>query len=163
MAPSTALEAPVSHESSPLQLRLQEDLKTAMRAREEVRVGTIRLLIADLKNATIEKMGTLTAADELTLLAKHKKQREESIAAFEAGGRTDLVARERAELSVVLGYLPSQLDDAAVRARIAEVIAETGAASRKDMGKLMGRLAGEMKGRFPGDQLKRLVEEALPA
>ena len=150
-------------DASPLQSRLQEDLKTAMRARDEVRVGTIRLLIADLKNASIEKMATLSAQDELILLAKQKKQREESIAAFEAGGRPDLVTRERAELAVILDYLPSQLDEAAVRVRVVEVIAEIGATTRKEMGKIMGRLSAETKGRFPGDQLKRLVEEALPA
>jgi uncharacterized protein len=155
------MEGRMVHENSQLQNRLQEDLKTAMRARDEVRVGTVRLLIADLKNLTIEKMGTPTAADELALLSRHKKQREESIAAFDLGGRTDLAERERAELQVLLGYLPQQLSREEAEALIARVVAEVGATSKKDMGRVMGKLMPETKGRFPGEQLKALVDAAL--
>lgn len=150
------------HENSGLQNRLQEDLKAAMRARDEARVGTLRLLIADLKNLAISKMGTPTPDDELALLSRHRKQREESIAAFEGGGRTDLAEREKKELAVLLEYLPSQLTEAEAKALVAETIAAVGATSRKEMGKVMGKLMPATKGRFPGDQLKALVEAALP-
>jgi uncharacterized protein YqeY len=151
----------MAHENSGLQNRLQEDLKAAMRARDEARVSTLRLLIADLKNLAIEKMGTPTASDELALLSRHKKQREESIAAFEGGGRLDLATREKAELVVLLEYLPQQLSREEVEALIRKVIAEVGATSKKEMGKVMGKLMPETKGRFPGEQLKALVEAAL--
>jgi len=149
------------HENSALQNQLQEDLKTAMRARDSIRVGTLRLLISDLKNLAIEKMATPTANDELALVSRHRKQREESITAFEGGNRLDLAEREKAELIVILEYLPQQLTVEEATALVARVIAEIGATSRKEMGRVMGKLMPETKGRFPGDQLKALVEAAL--
>lgn len=149
------------HENSALQNQLQEDLKIAMRARDAIRLGTLRLLISDLNNLTIEKMATPSPSDELAVLSRHRKQREESIIAFETGNRLDLAEREKAELLVVLEYLPQQLSVAEATALVARIIAEVGATSRKEMGRVMGKLMPETKGRFPGDQLKALVEAAL--
>jgi len=142
--------------------KLNEDVKTAMKARDQVRLDTVRMLLADVKNQAIAKMGELDEAEELALLSKHKKQREESIVAFRNGGREDLAKNEEAQLQVLLTYLPKQLDRAEVEAIIKGIIAEVGATSKKEMGKVMGKLMPQVKGRFPGDQVKALVEAALP-
>ncbi len=146
--------------------KLTEDLKAAMRARDQVRLDTLRALITELKNMEIARRGEgkdggLEEADELAVLSRARKQREESIVAFEGGNRPELAANEKAQLEVILGYLPKQLDADEVRALARAVIAEVGATSKKDMGKVMGKLMGQVKGRFPGDQVKPIVEGLL--
>lgn len=146
--------------------KLTEDLKAAMRARDQVRLDTLRALITELKNMEIARRGEgkdggLEEADELAVLSRARKQREESIVAFEGGNRPELAANEKAQLEVILGYLPKQLDADEVRALAQAVIAEVGATSKKDMGKVMGKLMGQVKGRFPGDQVKPIVEGLL--
>lgn len=147
--------------------KLTEDLKTAMKARDQVRLDTVRMLLADLKNVAIAQMkgpgGDLDEADALALLSRHKKQREESITAFRGGGREDLALAEEAQLKIVLSYLPEQLTRDEVVALVQGIVAELGATSRKDMGKVMGKLMPQVKGRFPGDQVKGIVESVLPA
>lgn len=142
---------------------LKNDLKTAMKAREALRVSTIKLVLADLQNRVIEKMAPLAEEEELALLARQAKQRREAIEAYEKAGRTDLAEQEAAELKIIEGYLPQQLSPAEVEAIIGELITATGATSRKEMGKLMGPLMARVKGRFPGKDVKALVEKALPA
>lgn len=142
--------------------KLNDDVKTAMKARDQVRLDTVRMLLADVKNQIIAKMGELDEAEELALLSKHKKQREESIVAFRGGGREDLAKNEEAQLVILMTYLPKQLDRGEVEAIIKGIVAEVGATSKKDMGKVMGKLMPQVKGRFPGDQVKALVEAALP-
>lgn len=142
---------------------LKSDLKTAMKARDAQRVGTIKLLLADLANRVIEKQAPLDESEELALLSRHAKQRREAEEAFTQGGRLELAANEAAELVIIEEYLPKQLSVDEVRAIIADVIAATGATSRKQMGKVMGPLMPKVKGRFPGKDVKALVEEALPA
>lgn len=95
--------------------------------------------------------------------SRARKQREESIVAFDNANRQDLSVTERAQLAVILEYLPKQLSPDEVKAIIAQVVAEVGATSRKDMGKVMGKLMPHVKGKFPGDQVKPLVESVLPA
>lgn len=148
--------------------KLTEDLKTAMKARDQVRLDTLRAIISEMKNMVIAKRGDggtgeLGEAEELAVLSRARKQREESIVAFDNGNRPELAANERAQLAVILEYLPQQLSPDEVKAIIAKVIAEVGATSRKDMGKVMGKLMPHVKGKFPGDQVKPLVEGALPA
>ena len=142
--------------------KLNDDVKTAMKARDQVRLDTVRMLLADVKNQIIAKMGELDEAEELALLSKHKKQREESIVAFRGGAREDLAKNEEAQLAILMTYLPKQLDRAEVEAIIKGIVTEVGATSKKDMGKVMGKLMPQVKGRFPGDQVKALVEAALP-
>lgn len=142
---------------------LKSDLKTAMKARDSQRVGTIKLLLADLANRVIEKQAPLEESEELALLSRHAKQRREAEEAFTQGGRLELAANEAAERAIIEEYLPKQLTADEVRAIIAEVIAATGATSRREMGKVMGPLMPKVKGRFPGKDVKALVEEALPA
>jgi hypothetical protein len=122
----------------PLKDRITEDMKGAMRAGEKERLGTIRLVLAAIKQREVDERITLDDSQVLAVLEKMIKQRKESIAQFESGGRADLVAKEQAELAVLQVYLPAQMSDAEVDALIAEAIAATGATSVKDMGKVMG-------------------------
>ena len=121
-----------------LKERITEDMKTAMRAGEKERLATIRLMLAAVKQIEVDERITLDEPRMLTVLEKMVKQRKESIAQFQSGGRADLVAKENAELAIIQAYLPAQLSDSDLDALIAEAIASTGAASIKDMGKVMG-------------------------
>ena len=130
-----------------LKERITEDMKTAMRAGEKERLGTIRLVLAAVKQIEVDERITLDEARMLSVLEKMVKQRKESIAQFESGGRADLVAKETAELAVIQGYLPAPLSESDLDALIAEAIASTGAASIKDMGKVMGVVKSKAAGR----------------
>ena len=146
-----------------LEETLKADLKTAMKGHEATRVSTIKLVLADLKNRTIEKLGPLNEEEELALLSRQAKQRREAIEAYEKANRPDLAAQEAQELVIIEGYLPKQLSVAEVQAIIAEIVAAAGVTSRKEMGKVMGPLMARVKGRFPGKDVKSLVEAVLPA
>ncbi len=126
-----------------LKERITEDMKAAMRAGEKDRLATIRLVLAAVKQIEVDERIALDEARMLAVLEKMVKQRKESIAQFESGGRADLVAKEAAELTVIQAYLPAQLSEAELDALIAEAIASTGAATIKDMGKVMGVVKSE--------------------
>jgi uncharacterized protein YqeY len=130
-----------------LKERITEDMKTAMRAGEKDRLGTVRLILAAIKQREVDERIVLDDTQVLAVLEKMAKQRKESITQFEAGGRADLVAKEQAELVLVQAYLPAQMSDAELDAIIAEAMAATGAASIKDMGKVMGVVKGKAAGR----------------
>ena len=130
-----------------IKARLQDDIKSAMRAGEKERLATLRLISAAVKQREVDERIELDDAQTLSVLEKMVKQRRESIVQFEAGGRADLVARENAELALVAGYLPAQFSDAELDALIASAIASTGAASIKDMGKVMGVIKTQAAGR----------------
>lgn len=130
-----------------LKERITEDMKAAMRAGEKDRLATIRLVLAAVKQIEVDERIVLDDARMLSVLEKLAKQRKESIAQFESGGRSDLVAREAAELAVIQAYLPEQMSEAELDALIAEAIASTGATSIKDMGKVMGVVKGKAAGR----------------
>jgi uncharacterized protein YqeY len=140
---------------------LANDVKLAMKARDTDRLATLRLMRDVLQKLELSKGGALTEADELDALAKAAKQRRESIDAFRGAGREELAAKEEAELAVIEAYLPKQLDPDEVRAMAREVIAAVGASSKKDMGKVMGPLMPKLKGRFPGKDVKPLIESLL--
>lgn len=131
----------------PLKERITEDMKTAMRAGEKDRLATIRLVLAAVKQIEVDERITLDDARMLSVLEKMVKQRKESIAQFETGGRADLVAKEAAELAVIQAYLPAQLSESELDALIAEAIASTGATTIKDMGKVMGVVKSKAAGR----------------
>ncbi len=131
----------------PLKERITEDMKTAMRGGEKDRLATIRMLQAAIKQREVDERIQLDDAQVLSAIEKMIKQRKESIVQFEAGGRTDLVAKEAAEIALLQVYLPAQLSAAELDALIAEAIASTGAASIKDMGKVMGVVKGKAAGR----------------
>jgi len=130
-----------------LKERITEDMKTAMRAGEKDRLATIRLVLSAVKQIEVDERIVLDEPRMMAVLEKMAKQRKESIAEFEKGGRADLVAKEAAELAIIKTYLPEQMSDAEVDALIAEAIASTGAASIKDMGKVMGVVKGKAAGR----------------
>jgi uncharacterized protein YqeY len=130
-----------------LKERITDDMKTAMRAGEKERLATIRLVLAAVKQIEVDERITIDDARMLAILEKLGKQRKESIAQFESGGRADLVAKENAELAVIQTYLPAQLSEPELDALIAEAIASTGATTIKDMGKVMGVVKSKAAGR----------------
>ena len=146
---------------SPLKARITEDMKAAMRAKETARLSTIRLLLAALKQREVDERITLGDADVLAIVDKMIKQRKDSIAQFEAGGRADLVAAEQAEVDVLSTYLPQQLSDSEIDALIATAIAKTGAAGVAGMGKVMAELKPQVAGRADMGKLSAKVKAKL--
>ena len=130
-----------------LKERIQEDMKGAMRSGDKDRLGTIRLIMAAVKQREVDERITLDDTQLLAVLEKMGKQRRESIAQFQAGGRADLVAKENAELTIINAYMPARLADDELDALINQAISETGAASIKDMGKVMGIIKSKAQGR----------------
>jgi hypothetical protein len=144
-----------------LKARITDDMKAAMRARETARLGTIRLLLAAIKQKEIDDRVELDDAAVSSIVEKLIKQRKDSISQFQAAGRDDLVAAEQAELVVLLAYLPEQLSAAEVEAAVAAAIAESGAASARDMGKVMGLLKPRLAGRADMGQVSALIKARL--
>lgn len=139
-------------------------LKEAMKAKDERRVSTLRLVNAAFKNADIEARGagkTLSDADLLPVLQKMIKQRQESKELYEKGGRPELARQEAEEIAVISAYLPQQMSDAEIGAAIEAVIAETGAAGIKDMGKVIGALKAKFAGRMDFGKASGLVKGRL--
>ena len=140
-------------------------LKAAMKARDERRVSTLRLVNSALKNADIEargqNKGPLGDDELLALLAKMIKQRQESIDLYEKGGRAELAQQERDEIAIIAAYLPKQLSDAEVRTAITQAIADTNASSMKDMGKVIAALKARYAGQMDFGKVSPLVKELL--
>ena len=130
-----------------LKERITEDMKAAMRSGEKERLGLIRMITSAIKQREVDERITLDAAQVIVVLEKMIKQRKEALVQFQAGNRPDLVAKETAEVVLLQGYLPSQLSAAEIDALIAAAIAESGAASIKDMGKVMGIIKARAQGR----------------
>ena len=135
------------HLSLPFKERLNQDVITALKAREKVKLKALRLIVAAVKQFEIDNRAELDEEAAVGVLIKMAKQRRESIAQFEPAGRSDLVEIERFELDLIVGYLPDQLSDDEVDARIEAAIGTTGATSMRDMGKVMGHVQAEFKGR----------------
>ena len=148
-----------------LRVDINNALKGAMKARDERRVSTLRLINSSLKNADIEargqNKGPLGDDELLALLAKMIKQRQESIELYEKGGRAELAQQERDEIAIIAAYLPKQMSDAEVRTAITQAIAESGASSMKDMGKVIAALKGRYAGRMDFGKVSPLVKELL--
>ena len=140
-------------------------LKDAMKARDERRVSTLRLVNSALKNADIEargqNKGPLGDDELLALLAKMIKQRQESIDLYEKGGRAELAQQERDEIAIIAAYLPKQMSDAEVRTAITQAIADTNASSMKDMGKVIAALKARYAGQIDFGKVSPLVKELL--
>jgi uncharacterized protein YqeY len=130
-----------------LKERITDDMKAAMRSGEKERLGLIRMITAAIKQREVDERITLDDAQVLSVLEKMIKQRKESLVQFQAGNRQDLVDKEAAEITLLQGYLPSQLSDAEIDTLIGQAIASTGAASIKDMGKVMGLIKSQAQGR----------------
>jgi len=132
---------------SMLKERITEDMKTAMRAKDSERLATIRMIQAAIKQIEVDERIALDDARVLSVVEKMIKMRKESIAQFQAGGRPDLVEKENKEIVQLQVYMPAQLSDAELDALVAAAIAQTGAASIKDMGKVMGIIKGQAQGK----------------
>ncbi len=141
--------------------RINEDVKTAMRARDSARLGALRLLTAALKQREVDERIVLDDAGVVAILEKLLKQRRESITQFEAAGRTDLVAGERFELELLSGYMPAALGDEEIEAAVADAIAQSGATSPRDMGKVMAILKPALAGRADMTRVSSLVKGQL--
>lgn len=132
---------------SPLKARITEDMKSAMRAGDKPRLGTIRMVLAAVKQVEVDTREALDDAGVLAVLDKMVKQRRESIAQYHKAGRDDLADAEERELEVIRGYLPEPLSEAEIASLIDAAVAETGAESVRDMGRVMARLKAQIQGR----------------
>jgi uncharacterized protein YqeY len=150
---------------SSLREQFTADLKTAMKAGEKGKVAAIRLIQSALKDKDIEARGAgkgeATADEILALLQKMIKQRQESIAIYDANSRPELAEGERAEVAVISAYLPQQMSEEEIKAAIEKVIAETGAASVKDMGKVIGSLRAAYAGQMDFAKVSPMVKGLL--
>jgi uncharacterized protein len=144
-----------------LKERITEDMKTAMRGAQKERLGTVRMILAGIKQREVDERVTLDDSQILAVIDKMVKQRRESIASFEAGGRADLAAKETAEIALLQAYLPAQLSQEEIETLIAAAIASTGAASMKDMGKVMGQLKSELAGRADMGAVSARIKQKL--
>jgi uncharacterized protein YqeY len=141
--------------------RINDDMKAAMRARETERLGTIRLLLAAIKQREVDERIVLDDAAITAVIDKMIKQRKDSISQFEAAGRTDLVDKESAELTILSAYMPEQLSDAEIATEVQAAVAQTGATGPQDMGKVMGVLKPKLAGRADMTAVSGLVKAAL--
>lgn len=144
--------------------KFSSELKAAMKAGEKRRVGTIRMIIAALKDKDIEARGqgkTVSDEDILALLQKMTKSRKESQEIYEKAGRVDLATHESEEIAIIQGFLPQQLSETEVAQAIAAAIAETNASSLKDMGKVVGALKGKYVGRMDFAKASALAKKML--
>ena len=145
-----------------LKKRIQDDMKTALKAGEAVRLGAIRMLLSEVKKREIDKREPLGEGEIHKVVQSLLKQRADSIEAFLSGGRADLVDKERAEVDALKVYLPSQMSAAEVEAAVVAAIAQTGATKPADMGKVMKVVLATVAGRADGKLVNELVRARLP-
>ena len=141
--------------------RLESDLKQAMRDRNDVARDTLRMLLAEIKNREIASGRDLNEEEAVAVLQKAVKTRQESVEQFDKAGRADLVAREKAEIAVVQGYLPQAMSEEQVRAAVQAVLAETGVTSKKDLGVAIKAVMARHKGRIDGRLAQKILGELL--
>jgi len=149
--------------ASTLKDRITDDMKSAMRARETIRLGAIRMLLAAVKQREVDERITLDDSQTAAIVDKLIKQRRDSIAQFEQAGRTDLADQEKAEVAVLSAYLPAQAEAAEIESLLAAAIATTGAAGPQDMGKVMALLKGKLAGRADLTAVSAMVKSRLAA
>ncbi len=141
--------------------RILDDVKSALRARDKPRLGTLRLVTAAIKQREVDERITLDDDQVVAVLEKMAKQRRESIDQFERAGRNDLVATESAELELIRTYMPEPIDLAALTGLVDSALVESGAKSMRDMGKVMGILKPRVQGRADMSQVSALVKSRL--
>ncbi|MSD83062.1 GatB/YqeY domain-containing protein [Lactobacillus curvatus] len=141
--------------------QLSSDLKTAMKAKDKLRLAVIRSLKTALTNAKISAGQDLSSDEELSVLSSQLKQRKDSLAEFEKGDRSDLAEQTKAEIEIVQAYLPEQLDEAAVITIVDEAMQATGATSKADFGKVMQYVMPKVKGRADGAMVNQVVKSKL--
>jgi uncharacterized protein YqeY len=141
--------------------KIREDLRIAIKSRDRVTVNTLRMLISALKNAELEEREELSEDKELAVLSGYARRVKESIEEFEKGGRDDLVAKEKAELEIVMRYLPGQLSGEEIETEVKKVVEELGAEGPKDIGRVMGEMMKRFKGRVDGKAVNKIVAGLL--
>ena len=144
-----------------LKLQITEDMKTAMRAKDMERLGTIRLLTAAIKQKEVDERIELDDAAVIAVIDKMVKQRKDSITAFEQGDRPDLAAKEQAEMAVLAAYLPARLSADEIAAEVKAIVLEIGATGPGDMGKVMGAVKTRLAGKADMAQVSAAVKAAL--
>ncbi|MEO7742023.1 MAG: GatB/YqeY domain-containing protein [Usitatibacter sp.] len=145
----------------PLREQLNEDIKTAMKAREQDKLNALRLLLSAVKQREVDERITLDDAGVIAVIEKMLKQRKDSIAQFEKAARQDLADKEHFEVAVLQGYLPQQLSATEIEAAIADAITATAATSAADMGKVMGVVKPKLAGRADMGKVSALVKAKL--
>jgi uncharacterized protein YqeY len=141
--------------------QITEDMKTAMRAKDSERLGTIRLLLAALKQKEVDERVVLDDVAVVAIVDKLIKQRKDSIAAFEQAARQDLADKEKAEMAVLVAYLPERMSAEEVTAAVQAIVAELGAKGPSDMGKVMGAVKAQLAGKADMGQVSAAVKAAL--
>ena len=147
--------------ASALKLRIQSDVKDAMRARDRQRLGALRLISAEIKQIEVDKRQDLDDTGVLQVLGKMLKQRHDSLAQYQNAGREDLAAQEAAEIQIINEYLPPALEEAELATLIDAALAETAASSMRDMGKVMGLLKTRVQGRADISAVSQIVKQRL--
>jgi len=146
---------------SELKNRINEDVKSAMRNKDKVRLGTLRLITAAFKQKEVDERIELDDAAVLAILDKMVKQRKDSIEQYTKAERNDLADVEKAEITIIQEYLPAQLSDAEIEQMIDEAMSTTGASSMQDMGKVMGQLKPKLQGRADMGQVSQKIKQKL--
>lgn len=144
-----------------LKQRLYEDLKKAMKTKDEIRTRTLRLIISSIKTLEVEKMTEATDDDVFRVLSKECRKRVEAIEAYKKGGREDLVNEEQRELEIIKSYMPKQLSEEELKEIVKNVVEETGSSSIKDLGRVMKVLMPRVKGRADGKTVNNIVRQIL--
>ena len=144
-----------------LKERLQQDLKEAMKAKDTFRRDTLRFLMSAIKQVEVDTRKELSDADIVKIIQKSVKQREEAASQYKDGGREDLFEKEMKEAAILKEYLPKQLSDEELEARLRQIIEQVGASSMKDMGKVMGVATKELAGVADGKRINQMVKKIL--
>ena len=147
-----------------LKQKIVEDLKSAMKAGDTARRDTLRMADSMIKNTEIEKMKKeegLSDEEVIEVLSRAVKQRKDSISQYETGGRADLAEKEKGEIDILMEYLPKQMGEEEVRQAVKDIIAQSGATSKAEIGKVMGMAMGRLKGQADGTLVKKIAEEEL--
>jgi len=144
-----------------LKAKLNQDLKEALKAKDEAKLRTVRMLLAAIKNFEVEKMGPATDEEIFQIMSKEIKKRQEAIEMYEKGGRPDLSQAEKQEIEVIQSYMPNQLSEEEIRELARKVISEMNLKSPKDVGTAMKVIMPQVKGRADGKLVNKIVSELL--
>jgi uncharacterized protein YqeY len=136
-------------------------MKQAMKGKDKLRLSVIRMVRAAMKNQEIDSQNPLTEDDVIAIVRRELKQRRDSLLAFESAGRTDLADEAKAEISVLLAYLPQQLSESEVRSLVEESISTVGAKGKSDIGKVMADIMPKIRGRADGKMVQQIVQSLL--
>ena len=141
--------------------KIQQDLKQSLLEKNELKTGTLRMVLAALVNKEKERGAQITEEEAQSVLLAEAKKRKEAAEAFEKGGRPEMAEKERKELEILQAYLPEQMSEEEIRAAVKEAIEQTGASSAQDMGKVMAAVMSKLKGRADGVLVSSVVKEEL--